>query len=192
MELEKAQQLSQGAMVELTFTVNDQPFRMWGQVSVLRNGKTIGIHFPSLSDRVRKRLACLIEELIEDFIAGTPQRGVREQRRGPRVHCTGTVSVRPAVRQDFLFANLADLSTGGCQIAFKEPHRLWRESFVDLKFEVNHLPFRVSGQVKGIRSATTAGFGFPLLSESAQTQLEDLVEELIRNLIKQHFVQSSR
>jgi hypothetical protein len=69
-------------------------------------------------------------------------------------------------------------------MAFPARQSLAQDSFVELKFDVNHLPFRTQGQVKGIRSTTLAGFSFPLLSKTVQLQLDDLVEELLKNLIK--------
>jgi hypothetical protein len=55
---------------------------------------------------------------------------------------------------------------------------------VELTFQINNLPFRVSGQVKGTRSDARIGLKFPLLSKSVRRQLEDLVEELIDNVVK--------
>jgi hypothetical protein len=56
---------------------------------------------------------------------------------------------------------------------------------VELTFEINHLPFRVRGQVKAIRTDTTIGFQFPLLSERVRNQLEDLMKELMATIMKQ-------
>jgi hypothetical protein len=55
---------------------------------------------------------------------------------------------------------------------------------VELTFEIDHLPFRVRGQVKAIRTDRTIGFQFPLLSERVRNQLEDLMKELIENIMK--------
>jgi hypothetical protein len=55
---------------------------------------------------------------------------------------------------------------------------------VELTFEINHLPFRVRGQVKALRTDTTIGFQFPLLSERVRNQLEDLMKELMENIMR--------
>jgi len=52
---------------------------------------------------------------------------------------------------------------------------------VELIFDVNHLPFRVRGQVKAIRSGRKIGFEFPPMRERAQRDLRDLIEELKEN-----------
>jgi hypothetical protein len=182
-ELQKPQRLSQDTIVELTFTVNDLPFREWGRLTAIRSDTTIGFHFPILSQRVRGRLACLLEQLIEDFITGDSPRCAGEQRRFPRIHCKGAASVQIASGETLFPAIFMDLSAGGCLIALKESRSLSHDALVELKLQINHLPFRVRGQAKGIRSATSAGFSFPLLSETGRMQLEDLLAELLKDLI---------
>jgi hypothetical protein len=69
-------------------------------------------------------------------------------------------------------------------MAFEKPQSLSQDTLVELTFQINNLPFRVSGQVKGTRSDARIGLKFPLLSKSVRRQLEDLVEELIDNVVK--------
>jgi|ERR1700677_1223151 hypothetical protein len=183
-ELQKPQRLSQDTIAELTFTINDQPFRMWGRVRAIRTDTTIGFKFLHLSDRVRRRLSGLLEQLIEDFITGASPRSAGEQRRFPRIQCNGTGGIQIVTREAFIPATIMDLSSRGCLMAFQLRQRLAQDSFIELKFDVNHLPFRTRGQVKGIRSATLAGFSFPQLSTIVQRQLDDLVEELLKSHIK--------
>jgi hypothetical protein len=55
---------------------------------------------------------------------------------------------------------------------------------VELTFNVHHLSFRVRGQVRAIRSDSTIGFQFPVLSERARKQLDDLMKELMADMRK--------
>lgn len=57
---------------ELTFEVNQLPFRVRGQVKVIRPDNTFGFHFPTLSTRIRGHLEDLVEELIEDHLKHSP------------------------------------------------------------------------------------------------------------------------
>jgi len=183
-ELQKPQRLSQNAIVELTFRVNDLPFLVWGRVTAIRSETAVGFHFPLLSERVRGRLACLIEQLIEDFITGDLPRCAGEQRRFARIPCKGAACVQLAAGEASLPAIIMELSAGGCLIAFPKPQCLSQDALVELKFRINHLPFCVRGQAKGIRSATQVGFSFLLRSKTVQLQLEDLVAELLKDLMK--------
>jgi PilZ domain len=63
-ELLKPQLLSQSTITELIFTVNDLPVRMSAQVRAIRSDTTIGFQFSLLSDGVRRRLACFLEQMI--------------------------------------------------------------------------------------------------------------------------------
>jgi hypothetical protein len=59
-------------------------------------------------------------------------------------------------------------------MAFEKPQSLSQDTLVELTFQINNLPFRVSGQVKGTRSDARIGLKFPLLSKSVRRQLEGL------------------
>ena len=69
-------------------------------------------------------------------------------------------------------------------MVLQKPQILEQDALVELTFHINHLPFRVRGQVKAVRSDTRIGFEFPQLSKRVRTQLEDLVDELIGNIVK--------
>ncbi len=51
--------------VEILFSVNQLPFRVRGQVKVIRPNQELGLQFPALGHRTRTRLEDLIEELRE-------------------------------------------------------------------------------------------------------------------------------
>lgn len=178
------QRLSQDAIVELTFKVDNLKFRVWGQVRAIRSDRQIGFQFPLLSNRVRGRLEDLITQLIEDFLIKGLSRNVPEKRRQTRILCTGSAGVQMLAGEAFYPAKIVNLSAGGCLIVLQKPQRLSQDTTVELAFQINNLPFRVRGQVKGIRSDTGIGFQFPLLSKRVQRQLEDLVDELIDNIVK--------
>jgi c-di-GMP-binding flagellar brake protein YcgR len=182
--LEKPKCLPPDTIVELTFKVNDVSFRVGAQARVIRSETTIGFQFPLLSDRVRKRLADLIEQLIEDLLAKNAIRPHREQRRYPRVGCTGSAAIQVTPEEPPCPARIVDLSAGGCLMVLRQPKRLRQDELVELAFDVNHLPFRVRGQVRAVRSDTTIGFQFPQLSARVRRQLEDLIQELMDNIVK--------
>jgi len=176
--------LSQDMIVELTFSINNLLFRAPGHVKAKRSNTVIGFQFPLLSDRLRRQLEALLEQLIGDLAARGSLRGSGEQRRYPRLECAGPAGVQIAAGEEFNPATIANLSTGGCLMVLRRPQRISQDKLVELTFEINHLPFRVRGQVRAIRSNTTIGFQFPLLSERVRKQLEDLMKELMENIIK--------
>jgi len=55
--------LREDTLVELTFCVNNLPFRVRAQAKSIRTDAKIGFQFPHLSERVRLQLEDLIEEL---------------------------------------------------------------------------------------------------------------------------------
>jgi hypothetical protein len=114
-----------------------------------------------------------------------------DKRRGPRPSCNGTAMVQESMETASSKARLIDLSVEGCLLSFLVPHTMLLDSYAELTFQVNQLPFRVRGQVKSIRSEDTVSFHFPTLSLRVRGQLEDLVEELIEDHLK-HSVASSR
>ncbi len=66
--LQKPQRLSQDTMVELTFQINDLPFRVRGRVRSIRSETKIGFEFPQLSKRVRRQLEYVVDELIGNLV----------------------------------------------------------------------------------------------------------------------------
>jgi hypothetical protein len=59
-----------------------------------------------------------------------------------------------------------------------KPVRLALNDVVELIFNVNHLPFRVRGHVRVLRSPTMFGFQFFQVSTRTCLQIEELIEEL--------------
>jgi hypothetical protein len=55
--------LERDALVELTFCVNNLPFRVRAQAKSIRSNTRIGFEFPQLRDRIKLQLEDLIEEL---------------------------------------------------------------------------------------------------------------------------------
>jgi len=110
-----------------------------------------------------------------------------EQRRAPRLECTGIGGVQKLPAEEVpIPARIANLSTGGCLMELRTPESFCIDEIVELIFNVNHLPFRVRGKVRAIRSNKLVGFQFPQLSERVRRQLEDLIGELIEHLAKLH------
>ena len=64
-ELEEPKELVLETILELTFTVNQLPFRVRGEVRSTRTPTTIGFQFPQLSERSRRQLQELVDELAE-------------------------------------------------------------------------------------------------------------------------------
>jgi hypothetical protein len=66
-ELQKPQSLDLGTSAELTFKANRLPFRMRVRAAAIRSGTLVGFQFNPLSERVRRQLEELIEELAHDW-----------------------------------------------------------------------------------------------------------------------------
>lgn len=182
--LEEPHALTQDTTVELTFDVNGQPFRLWGKVRVIRADRSIGFQFPLLSERVRKRLDSLIEELIEDALTKGYRNGAREKRRYPRIDCAGSAGVQIAAGEPVIPAKIVNLSAGGCLMVLKKPQPINQDMMVELTFHINHLPFRLRGQAKAVRSDTQIGFQFLQVGDRVRRQIEDLIDELIESVVK--------
>jgi hypothetical protein len=73
-EFEEPQRLSQDAMVELTFQINNLPFQVRGQVKGIRSDTRIGFQFPLISKKVQRQLEDLIDELIDNIVKRFAQR----------------------------------------------------------------------------------------------------------------------
>ncbi len=101
-----------------------------------------------------------------------------EQRRHRRHRCSGSAEVFLTAESAACAGSVVNLSVTGCLLILKEPQRLVRDARVELTFTVNHLPFRVLGEVKAIRSDKEFGLYFPALSQRIRNRLEDLMKEL--------------
>jgi c-di-GMP-binding flagellar brake protein YcgR len=180
----KPQSLSHNAIVEVTFKLNDLPFRVLGQVKAVRSPTTIGFEFSSLSDRVRVRLQGLFEQLMEDLLTRNSLAAGRERRRSPRFGYSGKADIQLAARNPITSGNIVNLSAEGCLVTFQEPLSIAHDEIVEVAFKVNGLPFSLRAQAKSIRSGTSIGFKFPLLSAKARRRLEDLIEQLMETTVK--------
>jgi hypothetical protein len=76
------------------------------------------------------------------------------------------------------------LSVEGCLLILRKRQSLPKDMRVELIFEVDHLPFRVRGQVREARSDKMVGFQFFQVNERVRRNLKDLVEELKGNIVK--------
>jgi len=107
----------------------------------------------------------------------------REQRKYPRIECSGTADVTLAPGEPPVAAEIVNLSAGGCLLVLKEPRSLSQDTVVELTFRINNLhKFQASGQVKAKRSDTAIGFQFPFLSHTLHKRLRELIGHLIENL----------
>jgi c-di-GMP-binding flagellar brake protein YcgR len=183
--LKEPRPLSQDTVVELTFRVNNlDEFQAPAQVRAKRSDTAIGFQFPALTDTVRRRLQHLLGQLIECLPATGSLSGYGEKRRHPRLGCKGAAAVIVAAGEPSIPATIVDLSAGGCRMVLRQPQYLPKDTLVELTFNVHHLSFRVRGQVRAIRSDSTIGFQFPVLSERARKQLDDLMKELMADMRK--------
>ena len=69
-------------------------------------------------------------------------------------------------------------------MVLRQPQLLRKDTLVELTFNIHHLSFRVSGQVRAVRSDSTIGFQFPALSERVRKELDDLMKELVADIRK--------
>ncbi|MGA2650095.1 MAG: PilZ domain-containing protein [Terracidiphilus sp.] len=107
----------------------------------------------------------------------------REQRKYPRIECSGTADVTLTAGEPPLPADIVNLSAGGCLLVLKEPRPLSQDTVVELTFRINNLhKFQASGLVKAKRSDTAVGFQFPFLSHTLHSRLRELISHLIENL----------
>ncbi|MGA9672959.1 MAG: PilZ domain-containing protein [Terracidiphilus sp.] len=105
---------------------------------------------------------------------------IREQRKYPRIECSGTADVKVGGDGAALPADIVNLSAGGCLLVLKEPRPLSQDTVVELTFKVNDLDeFHAPAQVKDRRSDTAIGFQFPSLSDPLRRRLEHLIGQLI-------------
>jgi len=110
-----------------------------------------------------------------------------EMRRAPRLQCSGLAGIQTLpVCEKPCPARIVDLSVGGCLMEAERPLTLAVDEIVELIFCVNHMPFRVRGRVRVLRSDREIGFQFPQLSDRIRRQIEDLIGELIEHLKKLH------
>jgi hypothetical protein len=65
-EMEAPLLVGMGEPLEISFCVNQLPFRVRAELRVVRGIRTLGFQFVKLSVRARRRLNELVEELIED------------------------------------------------------------------------------------------------------------------------------
>jgi len=106
-----------------------------------------------------------------------------EQRKYPRVECSGTANVKLVADESPLHADIVNLSAGGCLLVLKEPLPLSQDTIVELTFKVDNLDeFQTPGQVIAKRSDTAIGFQFPRLSDTLRGRLEQLIRQLIECL----------
>ena len=82
MVLRHPQHLATDTLVELTFNIHHLSFRVRGQVRAIRSDGTIGFQFPALSERVRRDLDELMEELVEDIRMRQVERQAMSARMG--------------------------------------------------------------------------------------------------------------
>ena len=68
MELQGPLDLAVDEIVELIFKVNQLPFRVRGNVRIVRSTVLVGFQFLQVSERTRRQLQELIEELIENLV----------------------------------------------------------------------------------------------------------------------------
>ena len=102
----------------------------------------------------------------------------KENRRNPRFECAGIAAVQIAPIEAPRPGRILDLSEEGCRIVLDKPARLVLNAVVELIFNVNHLPFRVRGHVRVIRSPNMFGFQFFQVSTRTVLQIEELIDEL--------------
>jgi c-di-GMP-binding flagellar brake protein YcgR len=183
--LKEPSSISEDTIVDLTFRINSlHQFQTSARVKAKRSDTAIGFQFPFLSHTLHTRLRELIGHLIENLSAPDSQVGFQEKRRHPRLGCIGPAAVQLAEGERLIPATIVDLSAGGCRVVLRQPQHLPMDMLVELTFAVQHLPFRVRGQVKANGSDTTIGFQFFVLSERAKRQVEDVMDELVANIRK--------
>jgi c-di-GMP-binding flagellar brake protein YcgR len=70
-----------GAVIEIAFTVNQLPFRVRAKVRAVRSEASLGLAFEVTSERTRRNLQDLIEELEEDHAKRQANKLLTRKRR---------------------------------------------------------------------------------------------------------------
>jgi hypothetical protein len=66
----------------------------------------------------------------------------KDNRKVPRLECTGTASMLVTPGAAECLARIVDLSARGCLLVFQEPLTLEKSALVELTFSVKNVPFR--------------------------------------------------
>lgn len=158
-----------------------------GSMKMVQEAKTLEVLKTNEEPRAAEEETAGNALAPEDPKAKEKPKTDEELRRAPRLQCSGLAGVQtlPACDKP-VPAKILDLSVGGCLMETDRPMTLALDEIVELIFCVNHMPFRVRGKVRAIRSEKLVGFQFPQLSDRTRMQIEDLVGELIDHLKKLH------
>ena len=126
----------------------------------------------------------LIEDLVEDSLSFSAVKGKVDQRRHPRIPFATGASINLADGGSPLSGMIENVSAGGCLMRLQCPPTLRQGAIVDLAFQIKDLPIKVRGQVRAIQSETKIGFEFHFVNEKVRRELETLVQELLRSIVR--------
>jgi hypothetical protein len=114
-----------------------------------------------------------------------------DKRRFPRVPCLGGSEIYWAAGSRPCAARIIELSLEGCLLSLVEPDTISCGTTLEVAFSVNHVPFRVRGEVRSVQSDRRVGIYFDRLSERVKGHLDDLLLELRQDIFKRQVQRQS-
>lgn len=108
-----------------------------------------------------------------------PRHIPKDRRRSPRYACHGPIEFRI---QNWYSrkGRILDLCLDGCLIQPRESSDYVIGDQLEMRFEVNHLSFRVHCIVRQVRPSGHLGVEILCLSDRSRAQLRELIDELSR------------
>jgi hypothetical protein len=101
-----------------------------------------------------------------------------EQRRYPRLSCSGIVDLRVIPGGGKETGALINLSKRGCFFLADKPLRGSEGASIEIHLKVHGIDFRVAGVIRHVRKGIRAGIEFVRLSQRKCEQINELIGEL--------------
>jgi PilZ domain len=116
---------------------------------------------------------------LPSSIAGSPALALQdERRREPRYPVDARAVLLLVKSSTAMPGRLLDLSMNGCQVRTQEHFTLGIFVRVEVEFDLRGMRFRLSGVTQSIHDVRSVGIRFLAVSERAQGQLAELIQEL--------------
>lgn len=101
-----------------------------------------------------------------------------ERRKEPRLKVDGAAVLHLLDLAIHLRGRIVDLSMSGCQFRTEDCHSLGIYRRVEIEFNVEGTPFRLSGVTQSIHKKSSVGIRFLNVSDRKWQQLVEIIAEL--------------
>jgi c-di-GMP-binding flagellar brake protein YcgR len=115
-----------------------------------------------------------------------------ERRKEPRLKVDATAVLHLLDLAIRLRGRILDLSMSGCQFRTEDCYSLGIYRRVEIEFNVEGMPFRLSGVTQSIHTKTSIGVRFLDVSDRKRQQLADIVSELQETLAAEKAKEQAR